>query len=101
MKFEFMSNKKALISISSILKAQTYLFPRLHSSAMLLVKELMRDSKHFFKNFESFFKVLLEDAIFNEEILEAMKSVARMKFLHIGFKITEAILKEIVAMPET
>ena len=66
----------------------------------MLVKELFRDSgnKHFGKTFEQFFKIVLEDAVFNEKIHENMKSIAKMKFLHIGFKIAEAMLKELIKM---
>ena len=64
----------------------------------MLVKELFRDTKHFSKNFETFFKITCEDAIFNDEIHDKMKSVAKMKFLHIGFKMTEQILSDLSKM---
>jgi len=64
----------------------------------MLVKELFRDMKNFFKNFEAFFKTILENACFNDEIHDTMKSVAKMKFLHIGFKMTEKILIELIKM---
>ena len=92
MHLELVNNKKHLQHANLLVKQQTYLYPRLHSGTCLLVKELFRDTKHFFKNFEVLFKTMCEDAIFNDEIHDNMKSVAKMKFLHIGFKITEQIL---------
>jgi hypothetical protein len=69
---------------------------------VLLIKELFRNTtnKNFGKTLEQFYKIVLEDAVFNEKIHEGMKSIAKMKFLHIGFKMTEAILKELINMPD-
>jgi len=38
MNFEVVSNKKHLQSVRDLVKTQTYLFPRLHSSAILVIK---------------------------------------------------------------
>lgn len=45
MQLHFIKNKKHLHQISSLIKSQTYLFPRLHSSVPLLIEELFRDKK--------------------------------------------------------
>lgn len=95
MQIEIVGNKKYLQHISALIKTQTYLYPRIHSSASLLVKELCCDQKLFGKNFVSVYKALLEDAIFNEEIYNNMKSAAKMKYLHIGMKMTEQMLHHI------
>jgi len=49
MSFDVVGNKKQLQFVAGLIKQQTYLFPRLHSSAILLVRELFRGSngKHF------------------------------------------------------
>ena len=95
MQTDILSNKKQLQMINLLIKNQTYMFPRLHLSTQLLIKELCRDSKQLSKNFSVFFKTVLEDNIFNKEIQNNIKSVVKMKFIHIGFKIVEAILQEV------
>lgn len=68
MNIDIVSNKKQLQHINSLIKQQTYCFPRLHLSTQLLIKELFREPKSITKNFSGFFKTILEDAIFNDEI---------------------------------
>lgn len=53
---------------------------------------MFRDQKLLQKNLFSFFKTILEDAVFNDEIHENMKSHSKMKYIHIGFKIVEQFL---------
>ena len=96
MNVEIFKDKKMVMGANGLVKHQTYLYPRLHSSTCLLVKELFRDKKHLGKNVETFFKVVLEDSIFNEDIHSSMKSVAKMKYLHIGFKIAEMVIKGVI-----
>lgn len=45
-------------------------------------------------NFTIFSQVLLEEAIFNEAVHDSMKSVAKFKYLHIGLKMVESLLKQ-------
>ena len=98
METELVSNKKQLQHINTLIKQQTYLFPRLHLSTQMLVKELFVDAKFAGKHLVQFLKEILEDAIFNDEIHNSMKSVAKMKYLHIGFKIAELVLQEVNKM---
>jgi len=77
------------------MKQQTYLYPRLHSSVHLTIKELFREKKSIEKNFDLFNRIILEDSIFNEDVYDKMKSVAKLKYLHVGLKIVEAVLKQL------
>jgi len=96
MQYQVVQNKKHLHQISALIKAQTYLYPRLHSSLPLLIKELFREKKALVeKNLNLFIQIILEDAIFNEEVHDNMKSVAKFKYLHIGLKVVEAILNRV------
>ena len=70
MSFSIFSNKKTLHQISSLMKSQTYLHPRLHTSVYLIVRELFRDKKSIEKNFDLFNRIILEDSVFNEDVLE-------------------------------
>ena len=45
-----------------------------------------------------FNRIILEDSVFNEDVYDKMKSVAKLKFLHIGLKVTEAVLKHLSEM---
>lgn len=90
----FVQNKKYLHKIGALLKQQTYLYPRLHSSVPLIINDLVRDKKSFEKTFVLFNQIILEDGIFNEGNYEALKSSSKLKYLHIGLKVVELILKE-------
>lgn len=70
------------------------MYPRLHGSASFLIQELLRDKKRFEKNFTSFNKIILVDGIFNEGVFDAMKSTTKLKYLHLGLKIVENVLKQ-------
>ena len=50
------------------------------------------------KNFDLFNRIILEDSVFNEDVLESMKSVAKLKYMHIGLKVVEGILKHLKEM---
>ena len=76
--------------MNALIRAQTYAYPRLHTSTALLVQEMFR--KDLEKNFENFNKIVLKESIFNESVFESMKSVAKFKYLHSGLKIVEKIL---------
>lgn len=91
----FMKDKKILLQISTLIKGQTYLYPRLHSSIPLLIKEVFRDEKSFESNFALFSQILLEQTIFDERVHDTMKSVAKYKYLHIGLRIVESLLKQV------
>ena len=72
-----------------MLKQQTYLYPRLHSSVVLLIQDLFLtdDVKTIPKKYQSFSSAVLEKVVFHEESLGQMKSVARLKLMHIGLKV--------------
>ena len=89
-----------MATISGLIKQQTYLYPRLHASASLLIVELLRDKKKFEKGFTSFNKIILVDGNFNEAIFDTMKSTTKLKYLHIGLKIVEIILKSMKDMDD-
>lgn len=60
----------------------------------LIINDLVRDKKAFEKTFVLFNQIILEDGIFNEEKYDALKSSSKLKYLHIGLKVVELILKE-------
>lgn len=60
----------------------------------LIINDLVRDKKSFEKTFVLFNQIILEDGIFNEGNYEALKSSSKLKYLHIGLKVVELILKE-------
>lgn len=76
-----------------MIKQQTYLYPRIHSSSAQLIQHLVGDQKNFEKNFQAFNKTILVDGIFNEAIYDSMKGQTKLKYLHIGLKMVELILK--------
>lgn len=80
-----------------MLKQQTYLYPRLHSSVHLLIKDLFLtdEIKTIPKKYQSFSQLVLEPTLFNEQALGLMKSVARLKLLHIGLQIVRHVFLEL------
>ena len=50
------------------------------------------------KNFDLFNRTVLEGCIFNEAVYDSMKSVPKLKYLHVGLKIVETILKQVQEM---
>jgi len=98
MNFNIIQNKKCLHQISTLMKSQTYLYPRLHSSVHLIIKELLRERKLIEKNFDLFNRIVLEESIFNEDVYDNMKSAAKLKYLHAGLKIVETILVQLQGM---
>ena len=89
MSYKLLSDKKNLKQICGLIKKQTYLYPRLHSSIPLLINELQSEEKFQdkLKLFQQFVKIVLDDFLFNEESYSTMKSVTKFKFLNIGFKV--------------
>lgn len=86
--------------MAQLIKQQTYLYPRLHSCVHLLIKDLFLgdDIKSIPKKYQSFSQVVLERTIFNEEALSQMKSVARLKLIHIGLRIVEQVFQELAKL---
>lgn len=86
--------------LAQLIKQQTYLYPRLHSCVHLLIKDLFLgdDIKSIPKKYQSFSQVVLERTIFNEEALSQMKSVARLKLIHIGLRIVEQVFQELAKL---
>jgi hypothetical protein len=76
-----------------LIKIQTYAYPRLHSSIYIIILNLFVDlasaknQKIFVHNLELLAQAFLEKTTFNEDVLVCMRSVARYKLMHIGFRI--------------
>lgn len=99
MNYEVLSQKSNLQKIANLIKTQTYLYPRLHSSNYYLIKEILRNESGLLDNIKVFNKMILQEGIFNESIHEGMKSATKLKYLHIGLRIVESILSELNGKP--
>jgi len=90
---DIFQNQKTMRTMQTLVKQQTYLYPRLHSASTHLISQLLLDQKNFEKNFQAFNQSILVEGIFNEAIYDTMKSHAKLKYLHIGLKMAETILR--------
>lgn len=67
----------------------------------LLLKDLfIGDQKSIVKRYQHLNESVLEAIIFDEEALASMKSVARLKLLHIGLRIVESVFKHLSGLDE-
>jgi len=103
MAFDILDSTKQLAKALPLVKAQTYLYPRLHSSLVLLLEDLFRGdpnakSNALLKKFKNINDTFLEASIFNEEVLASLKSVTRLKYLHIGLRIVEVVFKKLATL---
>lgn len=67
---DFLGSSKYMPQLANLIKSQTYLYPRLHSSVHLLLKDVfIGDQKSIVKKFQNLNEAVLEATIFDEEAL--------------------------------
>lgn len=65
-----LGGKQYLSKIATLIKTQTYLYPRLHSSVSLLLKDLfLGDQKNIPKKFKDFNESILKAKMFDDDSL--------------------------------
>ena len=93
---DVLADDNDLVRLKNIVGKSVYLYPRLHSSLPLLIKEIYlknaSSAKLRLQLIKKLAKSLLEDYFFSEQVYQAIKSSAtRPKFLHIGLKFWELL----------
>jgi hypothetical protein len=84
--------------IQALVTKQTYLYPRLHSCLHLILNEITGGevkSAERARLTQQLVQSLLDEHLFNEEVYAELKSTAKFKFLFIGFKVWQLIVKSI------
>ena len=84
--------------IQVLVTKQTYLYPRLHSSLHLLMNEVTSGevkAQERARLTQQLIQTMLDEHLFNEEVYADLKSTAKFKFLFIGFKLWQLIVKSI------
>ena len=67
---DLLGSTKHLPQLATLIKSQTYLYPRLHSSVHLLLKDMfLGDQKSIVKKYQNLNETVLEATIFDEEAL--------------------------------
>jgi hypothetical protein len=94
--YKLLTDKKNLKLIQGLITKQTYLYPRLHSCLPLLMNEIAQSEGKAAEKArvtQLVIQSLLDEHLFNEEVYADMKSTAKFKFLFIGFKLWQLIVK--------
>ena len=98
---DLLAEEQNVKRLTQIAGKSIYIYPRLHTSLPLLIKEIYlrpTSSKLRLKLLNHIIKTLLDDFFFNEEVYAGIKSSStRPKFLHIGLKFWELIGQEALA----
>lgn len=98
---DVLSETKYLDKANHLVRKQTYLYPRLHSSLTLLI-ESMSDTLEkgevtkFKTQIKAVFGTMIESGVFSDSQFDSMKSVTKFKYLHIGFSLVKALLDLVV-----
>lgn len=95
------SDELSLKRLQQIVGKSVYIYPRLHTSLPLLIKEIYlrpTSSKLRLKLIKQLIETLFDDYFFKDEVYQAIKSSnTRPKFLHIGLKFWELLGQEALA----